>query len=48
MGDEQKASQELHIFESLKKSDAVAVEQQRREIRQFVVVMKDVPAAPAN
>jgi tetratricopeptide (TPR) repeat protein len=48
LGDEQKASQELHTFESLKKSDAAAVEQQRREIRQFVVVMKDAPAAPAN
>jgi len=48
MGDQQRASQELHTFESLKKSDAAAVEQRRREIRQFVVVMKDAPGAPAN
>lgn len=48
MGDQPKASQELRTFENLKKSDAAAVEQRRREIRQFVVVMKDAPAAPAN
>lgn len=48
MRDEQRAAQELHTFENLKKSDAAAVEQQRREIRQFVVVMKDAPATPAN
>lgn len=47
-GDEQRASQELQTFERLKQSDAAAVEQRRREIRQFVVVMKDAPAAPAN
>jgi tetratricopeptide (TPR) repeat protein len=46
LGDEQKASQELQAFDSLKKSDAEAVEQRRREIRQFVVVMKGAPAAP--
>lgn len=48
LGDQEKASQELHTFENLKKSDAAAVEQRRREIRQFVVVMKDAPAAPPN
>ena len=48
MGDQQKAAQELQTFEVLKKSDAAAVEQRRRDIRQFVVVMKDAPAPPAN
>ena len=48
MSDPQRASQELRTFDSLKKSDAAAVEQQRREVRQFVIVMKDAPAAPAN
>lgn len=47
-GHQQKVSQELRTFESLKKSDAAAVEQRRREIRQFVVVMRDAPVAPAN
>jgi tetratricopeptide (TPR) repeat protein len=42
-GDQQRASQELQTFERLKQSDAAAVEQRRREIRQFVVVMKDAP-----
>jgi len=44
-GDQQRASQELQTFERLKQSDAAAVEQRRREIRQFVVVMKGAPAA---
>jgi Tfp pilus assembly protein PilF len=48
LGDERKASEELQIFESLKKSDAASVEQQRREIRQFVVVMKGAASTPAH
>ena len=48
MGDQQKASAELQIFQKLKTSDAATVEQRRREIRQFVVVMKGAPAPPAN
>ena len=48
MGDQQKTSQELQTFESLKKSDAAAVEQRRREIQQFVVIMKAAPLQPAN
>ena len=37
-GDELRASHELQTFERLKQSDAVAVEERRREIRQFVIV----------
>ena len=37
-GDDLRASQELQTFERLKQSDAVAVEERRREIRQFVIV----------
>lgn len=47
-GDQQRASQELQAFERLKQSDAAAVEQRRREIRQFVVVMKDAPPPAGN
>jgi Tfp pilus assembly protein PilF len=47
-GERQKMSQELQTFERLKQSDAASVEQRRREIRQFVVVMKDASATPAN
>jgi len=47
-GEKEKALQELQAFERLKQSDAAAVEQRRREIRQFVVVMKDSPAPPAR
>jgi tetratricopeptide (TPR) repeat protein len=39
-GDRQRAAQELQTFEKLKQSDAAAVEQRRREIQQFVVVLK--------
>jgi tetratricopeptide (TPR) repeat protein len=42
-GDKQKAAQELQTFERLKQSDAAQVEQRRREIRQFVVVLKNPP-----
>jgi len=38
-GDSQRAAEELQAFERLKQSDAAAVEQRRREIRQFVVVL---------
>ena len=39
-GDKQKALDELRSFESLKQSEAAHVEQRRREIRQFVVVLQ--------
>jgi len=40
-GDSQRAAEELQTFERLKQSDAAAVEQRRREIRQFIVVLPE-------
>lgn len=45
-GDAQRAAAELETFERLKQSDAAAVEQRRREIRQFIVVLRE-PSPPA-
>jgi tetratricopeptide (TPR) repeat protein len=39
-GDDPSAAREFQTFQRLKQSDAQAVEQQRRAIRQFVVVLK--------
>ncbi|HEX7895978.1 MAG TPA: tetratricopeptide repeat protein [Terriglobales bacterium] len=40
-GDDPSAAREFQTFQRLKQSDAQAVEQQRRAIRQFVVVLKN-------
>ena len=47
-GDKEKVSQELQSFERLKRSDAALVEQKRRDIRQFVVVLKDSNPSPSK
>lgn len=46
-GERDKAAQELETFERIKRSDAAQVEQRRREIQQFVVVLKNSPPPPA-
>jgi len=38
-----KARQEFQAYENIQKAEAAAVEQQRREIQQFVIVFKDKP-----
>jgi tetratricopeptide (TPR) repeat protein len=45
-GDGQRAAEELQTFERLKQSDAAAVDKRRREIRQFIVVLRE--PAPAR
>jgi tetratricopeptide (TPR) repeat protein len=40
-GEQSRARQELQTYEQIQKSQAAAVERQRREIQQFVVVFKD-------
>jgi tetratricopeptide (TPR) repeat protein len=45
-GNSRRAAEELQTFERLKQSDAAAVEQRRREIRQFIVVLRE--PAPAT
>jgi tetratricopeptide (TPR) repeat protein len=42
-GDNGKASQEFQIFDRLKRYEAASVEQHRRQVRQFVVVLKNSP-----
>jgi tetratricopeptide (TPR) repeat protein len=48
-GEEVKSEQELQLYKQADKTEAAAVEQQRREIRQFLIILKDQPqsAAPA-
>jgi len=43
MGDAAKAREEFQAYERIQKTEATVVEQQRREIQQFVVVFKDQP-----
>jgi Tfp pilus assembly protein PilF len=40
-GENENSESEFQIFEHLRKSEAAVVEQKRREVRQFVVVLKN-------
>jgi tetratricopeptide (TPR) repeat protein len=46
-GDEAKSEQELKLFKEADKTETAAIEKQRREIRQFLIVLKDQPKATA-
>jgi tetratricopeptide (TPR) repeat protein len=50
IGDDAKAQREFDEYKQLDKSETAAVERQRRELRQFVFVLKDqsVPALPTS
>lgn len=41
-----KAQQEFDVYEQIEKIDAAEAERQRRELRQFLIILKDQPAAP--
>jgi tetratricopeptide (TPR) repeat protein len=41
IGEESKAQQEFELYEQTEKTEAAAVERQRRELRQFVIILKD-------
>jgi tetratricopeptide (TPR) repeat protein len=43
IGDAAKAREEFQAYERIQKTEATEVEQQRREIQQFVVIFKDQP-----
>ena len=43
VGEEEKSKQEVALYEEAQKVESEAVERQRREIRQFLIVMKDQP-----
>jgi tetratricopeptide (TPR) repeat protein len=46
-GEAAKAQQEFALYKQCEKSEADTLERQRRELRQFLVVLQDHPAAPA-
>jgi tetratricopeptide (TPR) repeat protein len=42
-GEEAKSEKELQLYKQADKSETAAIEQQRREIRQFLIILKDQP-----
>lgn len=47
-GDNKRAEGELQVFDRVKRSDAAQVEEHRREIRQFVVVLRNSAESPTK
>jgi tetratricopeptide (TPR) repeat protein len=47
VGETEKAEQEIQLYTQLEKTEADAVERQRREVQQFLIVLKDQPAGSA-
>jgi tetratricopeptide (TPR) repeat protein len=45
IGEESKAEQEFQVFAQVEKTETAAIERQRRELRQFLIILKDQPAA---
>jgi tetratricopeptide (TPR) repeat protein len=46
-GEEEKSEQELQLYKEADKTETAAIEQQRREIRQFLIILKDQPQSAA-
>jgi tetratricopeptide (TPR) repeat protein len=46
VGDQVKARQEFQAHQQAEKNEAATVERQRREVQQFLIVLKDQPATP--
>ena len=46
-GQEKESEQELQLYKQADKTETAAIEQQRREIRQFLIILKDQPQASA-
>jgi tetratricopeptide (TPR) repeat protein len=46
-GEESRAEQEFRVYEQMEKAETAAMESQRRELRQFMIILKDQPAAPS-
>jgi Tfp pilus assembly protein PilF len=44
IGEESKAHQEFQAYEQVEKTETAAIERQRRELQQFLVIRKDQPA----
>ena len=45
IGDKTKAQQEFEAYEQIEKREAAELERQRRELRQFLIILKDQPTA---
>lgn len=45
--EEAKAEREFRVYEQMEKAETAALESQRRELRQFLIILKDQPAAPS-
>jgi tetratricopeptide (TPR) repeat protein len=45
IGEESKAEQEFRAYEKIEKAETAAIESRRRELRQFLIILKDQPAA---
>lgn len=43
-GEKEKAQQEFQAYEQAEKTEAAEIERQRRELRQFLIILKDQPA----
>jgi tetratricopeptide (TPR) repeat protein len=43
--EEAKAEQEFRVYEEMQKAETAALEKERRELRQFLIILKDQPAA---
>jgi tetratricopeptide (TPR) repeat protein len=46
-GEDEKSEKELQLYKQADRSETAAIEQQRREIRQFLIILQDQPQAPA-
>ena len=44
MGEDAKAHEEFQAYEQAEKTETAAIERQRRELRQFLIILKDQPA----
>ena len=44
VGDDAKAKQELQLYKQIDQTETATVERQRRELRQFMIILKDQPA----
>jgi tetratricopeptide (TPR) repeat protein len=47
VGQDEKSEQQLQLYKQADKSETAAIEQQRREIRQFLIILQDQPQASA-
>ena len=47
IGEDAKAQQELQLYKQIDQTETAAVESQRRELRQFMIILKEQPAPAA-